>query len=125
MFCKGNCRVYHRLLVARLVITQLWILLQGLADPCHVAMAENAKATGKEGLAYPITFYKLRGQKANNGLRHGQAHSLAFIAWIAWVAHDALVYLAGSGRTGTAILPRKCLALDAQRIAVIPTHRGY
>jgi hypothetical protein len=67
--------VHHRLLVARLVIgEQLLVLLERLAEPGQVAVAEDAEAAGEEAAALAVALDLLDGEKAHQRLGDGQPH---------------------------------------------------
>ncbi len=52
-FGVGNGGMHLGLLVAGLVVAEIQILLEGLAETGDDAVAEDAKTTGKEGLFHP------------------------------------------------------------------------
>jgi hypothetical protein len=60
------------LLVARLVVAELGCLLQRLANPGHVAVAEDAPAAGKERLLDPVALDALALQERDQRLGRRQ-----------------------------------------------------
>jgi len=60
----------HGLLVARLVVAELRHLLQCLADPADIAVAEDAEASGEKWLFSAVTFHVLVLEKCDDGLGH-------------------------------------------------------
>ena len=60
----------HRLFVARLIVPELRHLLQRLSDAADVAVPENAKTAGEEGLLDAIAFHVLRFEKGDERLSH-------------------------------------------------------
>jgi len=69
----GHGNVHHRLLVAGLVVAEgVRVLLQGLPDAGHVAVAEDAPRPGEEGGFHPVTLDNLVLQERDQRLRHRQ-----------------------------------------------------
>src|SRR6185503_19180918 len=69
--------VDHRLLVARRVVReQVAVLLQRLAEPGDVAVAEDPEAAGEEAVADAVALDLLRGEEAHQGLGDGQSHAV-------------------------------------------------
>src|SRR5207248_438941 len=71
--------MHHCLLVARLVVAELRHLLQRLADSANIAMAKDAKATGKERLFNAVALYVLVFEKCNDGLGHRHTFCRLFV----------------------------------------------
>jgi hypothetical protein len=58
--------VYHRLLVAGLVVREaVGVLLERLADTGDVTVAEDTEASGEEVAFDPVSLYVLLGQEAH------------------------------------------------------------
>jgi hypothetical protein len=58
--------VYHRLLVAGLVVRKaVRVLLECLADTGDVTVAEDTEASGEEVAFDPVSLYVLLGQEAH------------------------------------------------------------
>ena len=75
---EADRRVHHRLLVAGQVVGQVGLagfvrLEQGLADPRHVAVPEDAEAARDEPLPHAVALAVLAGQEADQGLGDGEA----------------------------------------------------
>ena len=51
--------MHHRLFVAGLIVPEVRVLLEGLADPGYDAVAEDPEAPCKETLFDPVAFYVL------------------------------------------------------------------
>src|SRR6185503_19710116 len=69
--------VDHRLLVARRVVgEQVAMLLQRLAEPGDVAVAEDPEAAREEALAGAVALDLLHGQEAHERLGDGQSHAV-------------------------------------------------
>jgi hypothetical protein len=67
--------VDHRLLVTGLVVSDsVGVLLQRLAHACDVAVAEDAEASGEEGLLHPVTLDVLVRQEPHQRLGHRQPY---------------------------------------------------
>jgi len=76
--------VDHRLLVAAQHIPQRGFrpgllgldfgLQEGLSDPCHVSVAEDAEATSEELAALTVALDVLVAEEANCGLCDGEPH---------------------------------------------------
>src|SRR5260370_1172352 len=64
----GN--MYHRLLIARLVVTKFRHLLQRLADSRNIAMTKDAKTPGEKRLLNAVALYILVFEKGDDGLGH-------------------------------------------------------
>ncbi len=79
-------RVHHGLLVAALVEGHLVAVLdEGLAEPGHVAVAEDAPGRGDQPLPYAVAFGVLGGQEADQRLRDGQAGGHRYPSvWSGW-----------------------------------------
>jgi hypothetical protein len=70
-------RVDHPLLVARLVVRQqLGALVECLADPSDIAVAEDAKAAAEEAVLDSIPLDVLRREEADEGLRRREPDRL-------------------------------------------------
>ena len=62
--------MHHRLLVARLVVgEQLWALVERLADPGDVAVAEDPEAAAEEAVLHPVAFDVLLREEPDERLR--------------------------------------------------------
>ena len=73
-------RVDHALLVAREVVRQIGLagqlgLQQRLADPRHVAVAEDAEAARDQAPLHAVALRVLRGQEAHQRLGDRQSHA--------------------------------------------------
>jgi hypothetical protein len=69
--------VHHPLLVARLVVRQkLGALIECLADPSDVAVAENTEAAAEEAVLDSIPFDVLRREEADERLRRREPDRL-------------------------------------------------
>ncbi len=67
-------RVHHGLFVAALVVRHdVGVLDEGLADPGHVAVAEDAPGAGDQAAPHAVAFGVLGGQEAHQGLGGGQS----------------------------------------------------
>jgi hypothetical protein len=67
--------VYHRLLVAGLVVREAFgVLLERLADTGDVTVAKNSEAPGEEAAFDPISLYVLLGQEAHQRLGRRQPY---------------------------------------------------
>jgi hypothetical protein len=74
-FCVGNRCVDHPLLVAGLVIGQVFThFFQRLSQTGHVAVTEDAENCGNKPLRCIIPGDVLRGEKSHNCLGRGQAN---------------------------------------------------
>jgi hypothetical protein len=60
----------HGLFVARLIVTEVRHLLQGLADARDIAMSKDAKAASEKCLLNTIALYVLILEKGDNSLSH-------------------------------------------------------
>ena len=66
--------MHHRLLVPGLVVgEELRALVERLADPGDVAVAEDAEAAAEELLLEPVALHKLVREEADEGLRGREA----------------------------------------------------
>jgi len=66
--------VYHRLLVAGLVVREAFrVLLQRLADTGDVTVAEDSETAGEEAVFDSVTLYALPRQEADQGLGRRQS----------------------------------------------------
>src|SRR6266480_1562343 len=85
--------MYHRLLVARLVVgDQLRLLEERFSHTGHVAVAEDAEAALDEALLHAVALRVLRREEANQRLGRRQPNG-----------HHAFPFpppLAGEGRVG-------------------------
>ncbi len=77
-FGKTGCRVNHGLLIAEQVVGEIRVLLQGLSDAGHIAVAKNAQASAKKRLLPAVPYDGLGLEKLNNGLCHGQSARHSF-----------------------------------------------
>ena len=69
----ARSRMHHRLLVASLVVgEQIRPLEERLADPAHVAMAEDPEAAADEAVLNAVALDVLVGQELDQGLRSRQ-----------------------------------------------------
>jgi hypothetical protein len=66
--------MHRTLLVAHLVVAKVGIAQQGLAHTGDAAVAEDAEAAGEEGRLGAVVLDVLVLEKADEGLRHGEAH---------------------------------------------------
>ena len=72
-FGIGDGGVHHRLLVARLIVTEApGVLLERLADTGDIAMSENPPATGEKGCFNAVALDVLVRQKQDKRLGGGQ-----------------------------------------------------
>ena len=70
----------HALLVAGHVVGEhVGVLAQGLPDPGHVAVPEDAKAAGEQALLGAVPLGVLVGQELHKGLGHGQPSRAAHL----------------------------------------------
>jgi hypothetical protein len=66
--------VHHGLFVAALVERHdIGVLHQGLADPGHVAVAEDAPGAGDQPVPHAVPFGVLGGEEPHQGLGGGQS----------------------------------------------------
>ena len=70
--------MHRALLVAHLVVAEIRVLLQRLADARHDAVAEDAEAAGEEGRLDAVTLDVLVLEELDERLRHGQANGRGF-----------------------------------------------
>ncbi len=68
----------HRLLVASLVVAEVGVLLERLADAGDVAVAEDAEAAGEEGLLHAVALGILLLQERDQRLCHRQTERCLF-----------------------------------------------
>ena len=76
---ESGRRMHHALLVAGQVVRQVGLsggcgLQQGLPDAGHVAVAEDAEASGNQPLLHPVALAVLLSQEAHHRLRHRQPY---------------------------------------------------
>ena len=69
-------RVDRRLLVAHLVVPEVGVLHQRLADARHDAVAEDAEAAGEKRILGAVALDVLVLEESDEGLRHGEALGL-------------------------------------------------
>ena len=65
--------MHHCLLIAAQEIRKRLVLVQGLAQAGHVAVAEDAEATAEEAMPLAIALHELLLEKLDRGLGHRQA----------------------------------------------------
>lgn len=82
MFGKGRGGMYHRLLVACLIIAEVGVLVERLSQAGDVAVPKDAKTARKEALFHAVAFAVLVLQKAHDRLCYRQADG-------GWVTHGS------------------------------------
>src|SRR6202040_534539 len=66
-FREPGGRMHHGLLIAAQVVGKIQVLLQGLPDPSHIAMAEDAETTREERVFASVARYALDLQELDDG----------------------------------------------------------
>ena len=104
--------MHHALLVAGQVVLQAvlplrrldLVLQEGLAQTGHIPMAEDAEHAGEELLLLPVPLAVLVGEKADQGLAHGQSDPVLAHGCVGRVvAHCASLGVVGGVLSGRVI----------------------